>query len=95
LYDRIHRLILDVQPDVSVTMSYKMPTYKIGRRRLYVATWKHGVSLYGWQKSRDGGFAARHPELLSGKGTIRLTPDAAAALTDDEIRTLVGAALTE
>jgi uncharacterized protein YdhG (YjbR/CyaY superfamily) len=95
LYDRVHNLIVEVQPDVSVTMSYNMPTYRMGRRRLYVATWKHGVSLYGWPKDHDGGFAARHPELLAGKGTIRLTPDAAATISDDELRDLVHAALAE
>ena len=93
LYDRVQRLIFEAQPDASVTMSYNMPTFRIGRRRLYIATWKHGVSLYGWPKDHDGGFVARHPELLAGKGTIRLTPDAAATMSDDELRSLAHAAL--
>jgi hypothetical protein len=95
LFDRVHRLILQVQPDVSVTMSYKMPTYRIGRRRLFVASWKHGVSFYGWNKDDDGGFAARHPELLSGRSTIRLTPGAAAGISDDELCDLIRPALAE
>ncbi|HEX4016209.1 MAG TPA: hypothetical protein VHX15_05675 [Frankiaceae bacterium] len=34
LFDRIHALILEVRPDASVVISYQMPTYKIGKRRL-------------------------------------------------------------
>jgi hypothetical protein len=51
------------------------------------------VSVYGWQEGRDGGFAARHPELRTSTGTIRLRPDDAAAIGDDELRDLVRAAL--
>ena len=29
-------------------LSYHIPTYEVGRRRLYVGVWKHGVSIYGW-----------------------------------------------
>lgn len=30
LFDRLHRLILAVHPDVAVVLSYKIPTYKVG-----------------------------------------------------------------
>jgi hypothetical protein len=33
VFDRIHRLILVTCPDAEVTLSYGMPTYRIGRRR--------------------------------------------------------------
>jgi uncharacterized protein YdhG (YjbR/CyaY superfamily) len=93
LFDRLHRLILEVHPDAAVVLSYQIPTYKVGRRRLFVGVWRHGVSVYGWQEGRDGGFAARHPELRTSTGTIRLRPDDAAAIGDDELRDLVRAAL--
>jgi uncharacterized protein YdhG (YjbR/CyaY superfamily) len=93
LFDRLHRLILEVHPDASVVISYQIPTYKVGRNRLYVGVWKHGVSIYGWAESRDAGFTGRHPELITGKGTIRLRPDAAAGIPDDEFRDLACAAL--
>jgi uncharacterized protein YdhG (YjbR/CyaY superfamily) len=93
LFDRIHRLILEVRPDAAVVLSYGMPTYKVGRRRLLVGVWRHGVSVYGWQEGRDGGFAARHPELRTSTGTIRLRPEDAAGIGDDELRDLVRAAL--
>jgi uncharacterized protein YdhG (YjbR/CyaY superfamily) len=93
LFDRLHRLILEVHPDASVVISYQIPTYKVGRNRLYLGVWKHGVSIYGWGQGRDAGFTARHPELITGKGTIQLRPDAAAGIPDDEFRDLVRAAL--
>jgi len=93
LFDRLHRLILAARPDVTVGLSYQMPTYKAGDRRLYVGAWKHGVSLYGWKEGRDGGFTRRHPDLKTSKGTVRLRPADADAITDDEIRALVHSAL--
>jgi uncharacterized protein YdhG (YjbR/CyaY superfamily) len=85
LFDRLHRLILEARPDATVVLSYDMPTYKAGRSRVYLGAWKHGLSIYGWQRGRDAGFTDRHPELKSGAGTIRLRPDDAATITDDEL----------
>ena len=93
LFDRVHRLILDTCPDVDVVLSYKMPTYQAGPRRLHLGVWKHGVSLYGWKHQGDGGFTARHPDLRTSTGTIRVRTDAAAAIPDDDFRDLARAAL--
>jgi uncharacterized protein YdhG (YjbR/CyaY superfamily) len=93
LFDRVHRLILEAEPEASVVLSYQIPAYQAGKRRLYVGAWRHGVSLYGWQEGRDAGFLARHPDLATGKGTIRLRPQDAAGITDDELRDLARAAL--
>jgi len=93
LFDRVHRLVLDGYPDAEVVMSYQMPTYKVGRRRLFVAAWKHGISVYGWAQGAEAGFVARHPGVKTSKGTIRLRPADAAGITDDELRELVHAAL--
>jgi uncharacterized protein YdhG (YjbR/CyaY superfamily) len=93
LFDRLHGLILAVHPDAAVVMSYQIPTYKVGRRRLFLAAWQHGVSIYGWQEDRDAGFSARHPELKSGKATIRLQPQVAAGISDQEFTDLIRAAL--
>jgi uncharacterized protein YdhG (YjbR/CyaY superfamily) len=95
LFNRVHRLILSVHPEAHVVMSYKMPSYKVGRRRLYMGAWQHGVSIYGWRQDRDGGFVARHPELKTSKGTIQLRSRDADAIPDDEILALVGAALED
>lgn len=94
LFDRIHRLILDTCPDATVVLSYKMPTYQVGTRRLHLGVWKHGVSLYGWKAQGDGGFTARHPDLQTSTGTIRIRSDAAAAIPDDDFRDLARAVLS-
>jgi uncharacterized protein YdhG (YjbR/CyaY superfamily) len=93
LFDRVHQLILAEHPDAAVVLSYKIPTYKVGKRRLYVGAWKHGLSIYGWQQGRDDAFTSRHPELKTSKGTLQLRPKDAAAIPDDELSDLVRAAL--
>ncbi|MDQ3107206.1 MAG: DUF1801 domain-containing protein [Actinomycetota bacterium] len=93
LFDRLHHLVLEAHPDACMVFSYKMPTYEVGGFRLYVGVWKHGLSLYGWEQDRNAGFTTRHPELVTNKGTIRLRLADAAALQDQEVRDLVGAAL--
>jgi Domain of unknown function (DU1801) len=92
LFDRLHRLIMATCPHAEVEWSYGMPTYRLGRRRLNVAAWKHGLSVYV-SPSRDGGFSARHPALAAGKGTIRLRPGDATRIPDGELSDLVRAAL--
>jgi len=81
-----------VNPDAAVVLSYKMPTYKMRRRRLHVGGWRHGVSLYGWGQDRAADFTARHPQLKTSKGTIQLRPDDAAVIPDDGFRDLIRAA---
>ena len=93
LFDRLHRLILEAHPSAAVVLSYKIPAYKVGRRRLYVGAWKHGVSIYGWPQGSEAGFIARHPGLKTSKGTIQLRPEDAASIPDEELRNLVRAAL--
>lgn len=93
LFARLHRLIMQASPDAAVTLSYKMPAYQAGRRRLYVGAWKHGLSVYGSRRDNDGGFAERHPDLISSKGTIRLRPAVAARIGDEEFIALAAGAL--
>jgi len=95
LFDRVHRLVMEVQPDARVVVSYKMPTFVAGTRRLHVGVWKHGLSFYGWERGRDAALVARHPALDNGKGTLRLPVGDAAHISDDELRAFLAAALTE
>jgi len=92
VFDRLHRLIVATCPDAEVVLSYGMPTYRIGRRRLNIGAWKHGLSLYV-SPNRDGGFSARHHELAAGKSTIKLRPADAAGIPDAEFQDLIRAAL--
>ena len=93
LFDRVHELILAAYPEAAVGISYRMPTYRVGSRRLYLGVWQHGISLYGWPQGQDGGFTDRHPDLRSGRATIRIRPQDAAGITDSELAGLVRAAL--
>jgi hypothetical protein len=93
LFDRFHRLIRRARPDAAVVLSYQMPSYLVGNRRLYLGVWQHGLSVYGWRRDEDDGFAGRHPELKTSTGTLRLSPTDAAAISDDEILGLVRATL--
>ena len=45
VFDRLHQLIVATCQDAEVVLSYGMPTYRIGRRRLNIGVWKHGLSL--------------------------------------------------
>ena len=93
LFDRLHRLVLDAYPEANVLLSYGMPTYRVGRRKLHVGVWQHGVSIYGWGRGRDTGFTARHPTLVSGKRTIRMRPQDSAHVDDQELRDLIRSTL--
>lgn len=93
LFDRIHGLVQAVHPDASVTLSYRMPTYKVGKRRLFVGVWKHGISMYGWKKDEAASFVERHPTTKTSTGTIRLRPEDFADVSDDELCDLIRAAL--
>jgi hypothetical protein len=92
VFDRLHRLIVATCPDAELVLSYGMPTFRVGRRRLNVGVWQHGLSLYA-SPSRDGGFSARHPALAAGKSTIKLRPADAEAIPDAEFQDLFRAAL--
>jgi hypothetical protein len=93
LFERLHRLVVDAVPEATVTISYKIPAYRVGRRRLFLGVWQHGVSIYGWGADCDGGFVSRHPDLVAGRGTIRLRPEDAAGIPDEEFTELFAAVL--
>ena len=92
VFDRLHQLMMAACPDAELVLSYGMPTFRIGRHRLNVGAWQHGLSLYV-SPNRDGGFSARHPALAAGKGTIKIRPADAAGIPDAELQDLFRAAL--
>ena len=76
-----------------MTISYAIPTYKVGQRRFY-----HGGLEARRLALRMGpgprrGIQQRHPELVTGKGTVQLRPEEAEAISDDEFRDLARAVL--
>jgi uncharacterized protein YdhG (YjbR/CyaY superfamily) len=93
LFGRVNGLILRAYPEAVVKLSYRIPSYWVGKRRLYVGVWKHGLSLYGWPQGNEAGFVSRHPELKTSKGTIQIRLGDAARLSDGELLELVHAGL--
>jgi hypothetical protein len=69
------------------------PRLRARQAPAFVGAWKQGISIYGWAPGRDAGFTDRHPELITGRGTIQLRPEQAVEISDDELRDLVLAAL--
>ena len=93
LFDRFHGLVVGTFPEAATVMSYRMPTYRVGDRRLYVGVWRHGLSLYGWDAERNADFVRAHPGWVTSKGTIRLTAARSAELSDDDLVALIRRAL--
>lgn len=93
LFDRIHGLIVGEFPDVEVGISYRMPVYRRESWSLNVGAWKHGVSIYGFPEECAVSIIERHPELSSGRGTLRITHAAADDISDQELIRIVRGAL--
>src|SRR5665213_2317820 len=93
LFDRLHQLILGLYPETTVVLSYRMPTYKVGKGQLHIASWKHGISIYGWKQGVADDFITRHPDLKTSTGTIQLRPEDAVEIPDAELGELVHSAL--
>jgi hypothetical protein len=93
LFDRIHRVFVGEFPDIEVGMAYKMPVYRRAGRSLNVGAWKHGISIYGFADDGALSIFARHPELFSGRGTLRLTHAVADDISDEELVQLARCAL--
>ena len=92
LFDCLHSLILELYPDARVVISYRIPTYWVGRRRVYLGLWKGGVSLHAISGELIEEFRQRHPAIKTGKGSLnfRLTDELPEADTRDVIEQAMG-----
>jgi uncharacterized protein YdhG (YjbR/CyaY superfamily) len=88
LFDRLQSLILELYPHAEVRISYQIPTYKVGRRRVYLGLWKNGVSLHAIDVET---FKQRHPSIKTGKGSVnfKLTDE----LPEADIREVIKRAI--
>ena len=66
----IHRLIIQLYPDASIDMSYKMPTYRIGEAWVALANQKQYISLYTCGASHLEPYKQKYPRQKTGKGCI-------------------------
>lgn len=69
----LHALVIDLFPDVTVDMRYRMPTYSLGEGWVAIANQKHYVSLYTCSPAHLVGFKERHPGIKTGKGCINFS----------------------
>jgi uncharacterized protein YdhG (YjbR/CyaY superfamily) len=75
--ERLRQQVAQLVPDAVETISYGMPTFKLGDRALlWYAGWKAHCSIYPLTDS----FSASHVDALKGyrrtKGSLHFTPDA-------------------
>jgi uncharacterized protein YdhG (YjbR/CyaY superfamily) len=80
--ETLHRLIVDLYPEVSVDMQYKMPTYHVGEAWVALANQKRYVSLYTCGYHHIADFKQKHPNTKTGKGCINFKPTEKLPLTD-------------
>ena len=68
--DAIRRIAAEALPDVSESISYDMPTFSVGGRRVvHIGGWAQHVSLY--PAPADEGLLAELTPYLSGRGTLK------------------------
>jgi len=66
----IHELILELYPDASIDMSYRMPTYRIGGTWVALANQKQYISLYTCSASHLESYKQKYPQQKTGRGCI-------------------------
>ena len=54
LFDRVHELIMAAHPEATVVLSYRIPTYKVGKRRLFVGAWQRKGALLKLDSDKPG-----------------------------------------
>lgn len=89
LFDRLQGILLDLYPHAEISISYGIPCYKIGRKRLYLGLWKQGVSLHAIDPAF---FKAKHPKIKTGRGSLnfKTTDDVHEADVQETIMAAVG-----
>jgi uncharacterized protein YdhG (YjbR/CyaY superfamily) len=90
LFDRLQSLILELYPHAETVISYQIPTYKVGGRRVYLGLWKDGVSLHGVPVEQ---FKQRHPSIKTGKGSLNFK--VSDELPEADIRDVIQGALDQ
>ena len=71
------------------TMTYKMPTYRVGAGWVAIANQKHHVSLYTCGPHHIEDFKARYPGIKTGKGCINFRDKDELPVADLDDGTLV------
>jgi uncharacterized protein YdhG (YjbR/CyaY superfamily) len=90
LFDRLQGLILELYPNAEIKISYRIPSYKVGRRRVYLGLWKGGVSLHAISVAD---FKQQHPSIKTGRGSLnfKLTDE----VPEGDVREVIRRALDQ
>ncbi|WP_455219991.1 iron chaperone [Kaarinaea lacus] len=67
---RLHSLVLQLFPEVQLSMQYKMPTYHLNDNFFAWGNKKSYFSVYTCSRERIADFKQRHPEIPGGVGCI-------------------------
>lgn len=68
--DSLHKIILEIFPEATVDMKYKMPTYQYKEGWVAIANQKNYISLYTCGYDHIKEFKNKYPEIKTGKGCI-------------------------
>lgn len=93
-YERLSKLVNEVAPDAEETISYGMPTYKVGKKPLvYFGIFKDHMSIF----PASGEVLSQLGDKLAGyktaKGTLSFTADK--PIPDDVLRDMLQIRLVE
>ena len=66
----LQKMILQVAPNATVDMHYKMPTYHVGDQWVAMASQKFYISLYTCKRANIQHFREACPEIRTGQGCI-------------------------
>ncbi|HET6380771.1 MAG TPA: DUF1801 domain-containing protein [candidate division Zixibacteria bacterium] len=92
--ERLRRVIMAAVPEAVETIAYDMPAYRLnGRFLLSFAASKRHLSLYPWSERMVEELGEPLRSHLSGRGTIRFTPED--PLPDELVRGIVRIRLAE
>ena len=66
----LQKMILQVAPDATIDMHYKMPTYHVGDQWVAMASQKFYISLYTCKRENIQHFRDACPGVRTGQGCI-------------------------
>ncbi len=92
MFDRLHELILETHPEAEVVIQYQVPTYKVGKAKVFLGTWKQGVTLYTTDPANLVEFKRLHPRTKVNKASINFRADE--ELPETDVRAVVELALS-
>jgi uncharacterized protein YdhG (YjbR/CyaY superfamily) len=91
MFDRLHELILEVHPEADVVIQYQVPTYLVGKAKVFLGTWKQGVTLYTTDPKNVEEFRREHPKIKVNKASINFRADE--ELPEEDVRAVLERAL--